>query len=358
MTPRERIIKCIEHQEPDRVPLGGSFRPEIVKKLQDHFATKDLGKIYDELGIDWRGGAGMGASAEFRERCKASGGSGTILCPDGSYEDEWGVRMKQILTSSPYEAFVYQPLKDDETRLKTYRFPDPTLPERWTGIEQRVAEQKKKWYVGAGVSTLFKAGWHLRGLQNWLADLVSNEPFVTALLDKMEEYETYIVRRCAEAGVDYISMGGDIAMQKTLFMSPATWRKHFKPRDARILNEAKKRGIRHFYFHTDGNLWPVMDDLIEIGFDIIDPIQPECMNPYEVKEKYGDRITLHGTISSQHTLPFGAVDDVRREVEERIRRCGRGGGLVISPNNVVQYDVPLKNLLAVYETAKQMTYPL
>ena len=356
MTPRERIIKCIEHQEPDRVPLGGSFRPEIVKKLQDHFATKDLGKIYDELGIDWRGGAGMGASVEFRERCKASGGSGTILCPDGSYEDEWGVRMKQILTSSPYEAFVYQPLKDDETRLKTCRFPDPTLPERWTGIEQRVAEQKKKWYVGAGVSTLFKAGWHLRGLQNWLCDLVSDEPFVTALLDKLEEYEAYIVRRCAEAGVDYISMGGDIAMQKTLFMSPATWRKHFKPRDARILNEAKKRGIRHFYFHTDGNLWPVMDDLIEIGFDIIDPIQPECMDPYEVKQRWGSRITMWGTVSVRTTLPVGTPAEIRRLVHERIRGCGHDGGFVLAPANVIMYDTPIDNVLAMFDAVRDFKW--
>ncbi len=358
MTPRERILKCIGHQEPDRVPLGGSFRPEVNRKLQEHFGVADLGKVYDALGIDWRGGVGMKPSNEFLEKCRASGGSGVILHADGSYEDAWGVRKKKILSSSPYEAYVYQPLKDDETRLRSYKFPDPALPERWVGLAQSVAEQKKKWYVGAGVATLFNACWQLRGLENWLADLVSNEPFVTALLDRMEEYETYLVRRYAEAGVDYISMGGDIAMHKTLFMSPAVWRQHFKPREARILDEAKKRGIRHFYFHTDGNLWPVMDDLIEIGFDIINPVQPECMDPYEVKEKYGDRITLHGTISSQRTLPFGTVDDVRREVEERIRRCGPGGGLVIAPNNVVQYDVSIANLLAVYETAKQMKYPL
>jgi uroporphyrinogen decarboxylase len=101
----------------------------------------------------------------------------------------------------------------------------------------------------------------------------------------------------------------------------------------------------------------VMEDLIEIGFDIIDPIQPECMNPYEVKKRFGHRMTLHGTISSQQTLPFGTVEDVRNEVRERIQRCGRNGGLVIAPNNVVQFDVPLENLLAVYETAKEVGCP-
>jgi uroporphyrinogen decarboxylase len=137
-------------------------------------------------------------------------------------------------------------------------------------------------------------------------------------------------------------------------MKPDLWRKHFKWRDAMLIEEARKYGVQHFFFHTDGNLMEVMEDLIEIGFDIIDPIQPECMDPYEIKERFGDKMTLHGTISSQRTLPFGTVEDVRNEVRERIERCGKNGGLVIAPNNVVQFDVPLENLLAVYETAKEV----
>jgi uroporphyrinogen decarboxylase len=119
-----------------------------------------------------------------------------------------------------------------------------------------------------------------------------------------------------------------------------------------LVEEAKKYGVTHFFFHSDGNLMPLMEDLIEIGFTIFDPIQPECMDPVEVKARFGDRVTLHGTISAQQTLPFGTVEDVRNEVLDRIERCGQNGGLVIAPNNVVQYDVPLENLLTVYETVK------
>ncbi|MBM4050616.1 MAG: hypothetical protein FJ279_36430, partial [Planctomycetes bacterium] len=115
--------------------------------------------------------------------------------------------------------------------------------------------------------------------------------------------------------------------------------------------------VKYFYFHTDGNLMEAMEDLIEIGFNIFNPIQPECMDPYEVKRRWGDKIVLDGTISSQHTLPFGTVDDVRREVRERIERLAYNGGLVIAPNNVVQYDVPVENILAVYETAKEVGCP-
>jgi uroporphyrinogen decarboxylase len=137
-------------------------------------------------------------------------------------------------------------------------------------------------------------------------------------------------------------------------MKPATWRKHFKWRDAALVEEAKKYGVKYFYFHSDGNLTEFFPDLVEIGFNIIDPIQPECMDPNEIKERFGDRVVLHGTVSSQHTLPFGSVEDVRAEVMDRVSRCGYNNGLVIAPNNIVQFDVPLENILAVYDTVKEI----
>jgi hypothetical protein len=201
--------------------------------------------------------------------------------------------------------------------------------------------------------TFFRSGWELRGFEQWLIDLALDAPIVPRVLDLLLEQKLEEVRLLADVGVDIMSLGGDIAMHRTLFMQPDTWRKHFKWRDALVVEEGRKHGIERFYFHTDGNLMEVMEDLIEIGFTIFDPIQPECMDPYEVKERFGDRITLHGTISSQHTLPFGTPEDVRREVRERIERCGQDGGLVIAPNNVVQFDVPLENLLALYDAAKE-----
>lgn len=355
MTPRERVWKSIEHEEPDRVPLAGSFRPEVVERLKQRFGTDDWDEVLDHLGIDWRGGIGMGPAAAFRERCEASGGGGSIRHPDGTFEDELGVIQSQPSKDSPYHRYVYHPLAD-EANLKTFEFPDPDDPTRWEGAEERVRKQKEKVLVLAGVGTFFRSAWHLRGFEQWLMDLASNHDFVNELLDRMQENDLRRIRKFCELGVDIISMGGDIALQRGLFMHPDTWRKVFKPRDAAIIEEARKYGVKHFYFHSDGNLWDVLEDLIEVGFDIFNPIQPECMDPYEVKARCGDRITLHGTVSSQHTLPFGSVEDVRREVEDRIHRLAPGGGLTIAPNNVVQYDVPIENILAVYETAQQLTY--
>lgn len=347
MTPRERVLRCLNHQTGDRVPLSGSFRPEIWVKLREHFGTDNTGLITEKLGLDFRG-VGMGASKEFLER---SGGKSYIQYDDGSYEDEWGI--KHVLgEDGRYMRYVYHPLHD-ERDLDTYKF--PSLEGRFKGVKERTEQIKQNYVVSAGTGTFFRDAWNLRGLEAFLVDIATESPFMLKLLDRMLEYKLEIISNYAQAGVDIISIGGDIAMHTQLFMEPALWRKHFKWRDAKLIEEARKYGVKYFFFHTDGNLMEVMEDLIEIGFNIIDPIQPECMDPYKVKELFGDRITLHGTISSQHTLPFGTVDDVKNEVRERIQRCGKNGGLVIAPNNVVQFDVPLENLLAVYETAKNIT---
>lgn len=347
MTPRERVLRCLNHQTADRVPLNGSFRPEVWEKLRQYFGTDDSNEILERLGLDFNG-VGMGTSREFLER---SGGSDTIRHDDGSYEDEWGIRH---VTIGPYMRYVYHPLSDERS-LDTYKFPG--LEGRFKGVREHAERLKQNYVVSAGTGTFFRDAWNLRGLEAFLIDVAIESPFMLKLLDRMLEYKLEIISQFAQAGVDIISIGGDIAMHTRLFMDPYLWRKHFKWRDAALIEEAKKYGVKYFFFHTDGNLMEVMEDLVEIGFNIIDPIQPECMDPYKVKEKYGDRITLHGTISSQRTLPFGTVEDVRSEVCERIHRCGKNGGLVIAPNNVVQFDVPLENLLAVYETAKEIGCP-
>ncbi|MBI2192244.1 MAG: hypothetical protein HYU36_09690 [Planctomycetes bacterium] len=354
MTPRERVLCCLGHRAPDRVPLSGSFRPEVWEKLKKYFGTDDTGRISETLGLDFKG-AGMRLPASFRERAVPTSWAAAIPVGDGVYESEWGVRFT-FGRNSPYMRYVRCPL-EDETSLASYAFPPVDEPGQWEGIEERVSELQSRYVVSGGVSTFFRHAWDLCGLEAWLAHLARPGPFVSRLLDRLMEYKLEQARRLARAGIDIFSMGGDIAMHTGLFMQPEVWRRHFKWRDARLIEEARKYGVKHFFFHTDGNPLEVMDDLIEIGFTIFDPIQPECMDPYEVKARWGDRITLHGTVSAQRTLPFGSVEDVRREVLERIERCGRDGGLVLAPNNVVQFDVPLENLLAVYETARQAAPP-
>ena len=358
MTSRERVSACLSHEEPDRVPLAGEFRPEVLAELRKHLGVEDEEGILERFGIDFRE-VRMSQSAEFAERAilthKMPKFKRMIAHEDGTFETEWGVRIR-FDESGCYYAYVSCPLAD-ESKLSNYKFPNLDAPGRFEEAQEQTRKYKEDYFVKAvGLATIHRQAWELRGYEQWLEDLMLNGTFVEKLSDLILEFELELVRRFARMGVDEISVAGDIAVANNLVMPPDIWRRYFKNREAKLIEEGKKWGVNHFFFHSDGNVLPVLADLVEIGFTIIDPIQPECMDPQEVKREFGDRITLHGTLSSQWTLPFGTVHDVKTEVEQRIMTLGRKGGLILAPVTV-QSDVPLENIVALYDTARQTPLP-
>jgi uroporphyrinogen decarboxylase len=204
----------------------------------------------------------------------------------------------------------------------------------------------------AGVQTAYKHAWELRGMAQWLMDYLINPDFVNKVYDKLYNFMTEVGRRTVPAGIDIFGIGGDFAMQDRIIMGADTWRRFDKPRLKALFDEL--RAINpdlYLYQHCDGCLMEIMDDMVEIGFNIINPIQPECMDPFEVKRRWGDKITLHGCGSLQRVLPFGTANDVRNHVIELIEKCGYNGGLVLT-TNVIGFDVPVGNVVAFFETAR------
>ena len=154
--------------------------------------------------------------------------------------------------------------------------------------------------------------------------------------------------------MDIIHLGDDVGMQDRMLISPELWREWLKPRMARII--AQSRRIRPdilFFYHSDGFIEPIIPDLIEIGINALNPVQPECMDPEEIKKTYGDRLAFWGTVGIQHTLPFGSPDDVEAEVKHRIETVGKNGGLYLSPAHVIAPEVPHENLHAFVKAAKK-----
>jgi uroporphyrinogen-III decarboxylase len=143
-----------------------------------------------------------------------------------------------------------------------------------------------------------------------------------------------------------------------MIFSPELWRRFLKPRMAEFIRTLKtfRPGIKIAY-HSDGNILPVIPELIEIGVDVLNPVQPACMNPEELKNRYGDRLCFWGSIDEQHTLPFGTAEDVRREVIQRIGTLGRSGGLIIGPTHHVQLDTPMENFWAMIRTVTETNDP-
>jgi uroporphyrinogen-III decarboxylase len=222
------------------------------------------------------------------------------------------------------------------------------LPERYAHLDGQVRRYKGAYMIQIETGNIFRDAWEVRGFEDFLLDMRLNPAFATRWLDRITEHKIAEVKQMVARGADIIQMAGDIATELNMMISPRWWRAEIKPRLALVIAATRREGV-YYYFHSDGAMQTVIPDLIEIGFDIVDPMQPECMDLLDLKRKYGAAITFHSTLSSQHTLPFGTADDVRGEVRARLRDLGYNGGLIVAPSNVVQHDVPLANLLAVYE---------
>jgi uroporphyrinogen-III decarboxylase len=151
--------------------------------------------------------------------------------------------------------------------------------------------------------------------------------------------------------------GDDVGSQNQMMISPRMWRKYFKPRMANFISELKaiNPAVKVAY-HTDGNVEPIIPELIEIGIDVLNPIQPASMDPAQIKKEYGDKLCFWGTIDEQQTLPFGTPEDVVNEVRERLETVGYDGGLILAPTHHVQLDTPLENFWAMVNTITQRPY--
>ena len=185
-------------------------------------------------------------------------------------------------------------------------------------------------------------------------DMVARPEWCEFILEKMKQRNMAKACAAARAGVDYIITGDDIANQRAMTFALDQWRKLMKPRWAEVYSAVKaiKPDIQKWY-HSDGDIMDVIPELIEIGVTILNPVQPECLDPVRVKKKYGDKIVLDGTIGTQTTMPFGTPDKVRRVVKERIETLGYDGALILSPTHVLEPEVPIENIEAFVETVKE-----
>ena len=209
--------------------------------------------------------------------------------------------------------------------------------------------------MGELTCTIFEQSWYLRGMENLLTDFLSRPEMATALLDCLTELRCFQARVYAEAGVDILRLGDDVSTQRGMLMSPKLWRRWLKPRLARVIAAARaaRPGVLVFY-HSDGDCRAIVPELIEIGVDILNPVQPECMDPAEMKRLYGDRLSFWGTVGTQTTFPFGSPDDMRQVIRQRVDTVGRGGGLLLAPTHILEPDVPWENIEAFFAAIDEL----
>ena len=282
-------------------------------------------------------------------------GKAYLFHDERTFEDEWGV-VRRVGSDGKHVGWLRGPLSETEKpnlslvrveRSRELRY-DPHLGSQMRGLKDEGA------FTSLVVDNPFKTAWYLRGMQNLLMDYYLNPGFVAELYDRLVDLELPRLKVAVEVGVDPIAIHGDFAMQDRLLVQPDMWRRFDKVALAKMIDFCRTVDPRvRIFIHSDGNILSVMDDLVfDLGIDTINPMQPECMDLSRVKKKYGVQIVMCGGGSLQRTLPFGTVEDVRSEVREIIDRYGQNGGLVIMPSNMVETDVPVENVVAFLETAR------
>ncbi len=279
-----------------------------------------------------------------------------------SYGDEWGVLWKTVNYETRFGKGKYtepfgHPLAD-EHRLESYLPPDPTRPELYAEAERTLRDfQDEYWIVGVTPTTIFECAWALRGYEQLLMDMASDPGRANCILDVPFHYHMAVTQKLVRMGVDMIWLGDDVGSQTSMLMSPRMWRTYLKPRMAQLIASLRAINPRiKIAYHTDGVVYPIIPELIEIGIDVLNPVQPLAMDPVRLKSEHGQRLCFWGSIDLQKTMPYGTPDDVRREVLVRLQTIGRGGGLLIGPTHNLQLDTPMENFWAMVNTIRETPY--
>jgi len=339
MTPRERVWTALGRRVPDRVPKTAGFTPAVQEAFRQATGAGDPA-VYFGWEVRGVGFGGPQALPDF--------GAYFAELPPGTPFTEYGVA--HVPGSFHHFTRLRHPLQQSTglADLETYPWPDFTPAHRHVHLEADVAALHEAGsYVQGGVGHIFEDAWQITSMPKLLTDFVQAPEQAAYVLDRITEDRVFMARRLAEAGCDGLSTGDDVGMQDRMMMSPATWRQWFKPRWARVFRAAKEvNPDLQIMYHSDGAIEPIIPDLIEIGLDVLNPVQPECMDPAALKRQYGDRLAFWGTIGTQTTMPFGTPEEVRRVVRERIETVGAGGGLLVAPTHVLEPDVPWENIVA------------
>jgi uroporphyrinogen decarboxylase len=342
---KQRVLAAVDLAESDRVPMDFLPNPWVTARLHGQWGTATHRELLERLRSDIVDLRGV-VDPQYCGPVPLSRNLG-----DGVRENFWGWRQKVIPSATgPEDCFVEFVLGDAESidDLQRHRWPSPDWFD-FSDLHARLAEWQDFAVMASGAS-VFQHPTFLRSIDQLLMDMALRPEMAHWLMDRFTDfYVAYFDRMltAAQGRIDILRAADDLGTQRGLFFSPEMFRTFIKPRLKKLIEMTHSHEVK-FLFHSCGAIRPVIEDLIEIGVDILDPLQAAAdgMDPQQLKDAYGDRICLHGGICTQYLLPQGTPDQVGREVRRRVAILGRGGGYILAPCHVLQTDVPTENILA------------
>jgi uroporphyrinogen decarboxylase len=330
MTPKERVIAQIQHKETDGIPYTLGFEGDVAERLDEHYGSSDW---RDKLDPHIRHVPAVEfGSVDTEAAYLSTDVFGTV----------WRVDLRPWHLEVPA-------LK--EPTLEGYEFP-PTeafFSEGWRERALEVAADYSDYFLVAGFGFgLFERTWCMRGFMNALMDVLGNPGFYRELVARIADSQMEIIEELLTLPVDGIMFSDDWGDQRGVILGPDRWRELLKPHLARMYDLVHSAG-KYTLSHCCGNCSDVIPDAIEIGLDVLESVQPEAMDPYELKRAYGEHLTFWGGLGSQSVIPFGRPEDIHREVSKLCAEMDRGGGYILSPAKALQPETPTENAAAVVE---------
>lgn len=349
MTGRDRILIALDGAAADRVPCALSFyHVDLAALAPSGFAWDDV------IDVDF---VEFPSSPEDDELQRIA----EPFPPDTRLGTAAQVATYARWQYRPHDAGRGNPLARARTldELRNFHFPEPAARSNDTQLARQVQDLHRRGLAAGGNlphlgGELFETAWRLRGLENFLVDLARRPDWAHCLLDRLAERAGRHATTLARAGIDVLALDDDVGMPGTMMIGPATWREFFKPRLAGIIRGARTiNPALRVLFHSDGYFEPIVGDLVEIGVDAINPLQPEYMDAGSIRRRFGTRPALWGTVGRHTTFSFSTPDEIRREVKARIDSLGRAGLVICPAYDIDEPDIPWENIAAFLAAARE-----
>lgn len=351
MNRREKIMQVIRRERDDYIPFMFELCPSLKNKIMKETGGRDYREFYDMpyWGAELNP---LKSNSDFSVYYKEF--------KQGTVFNEYGVGFEP--SEGSHFTHMLHPMKnfEDLQQFKEYPYPDLRKCFDWNRFAIETEKLKKKDVITfGGPVSIFENAWYMRGMEELMMDMYTDDEKAYYHLERVTEIECERARLFAESGVDLIRYGDDVATQIDMMMSPEMWRKWLKSRLRRVIKAAKDVNPDIIIdFHSDGNVAKIIPDLIETGIEVLNPVQPECMDPIQMKEMYGGKIAFRGCIGTQTTMPFGSTEDVRNEVRRLAEKVGKGGGLILAPSHMLEPEVPISNVIAFVDELQKVNREL
>jgi len=369
MEPRERIRRVLKREgEVDCVPWSlyfgatPSFTPPFFEKFSAQTGIEDVAEHFDfEVRIAHSEdseplyhtttahyGLGMSSNGIGREFF-------TVELPEGVCFSPWGVGVLPWPEDPSCER-IFSPLAGERTLQEIELYPVPGIDEgSIPRVSSKAREIRKRGYLSSAYcGSIYEWCHWLRGMEDFMIDLVIRPELASALIEKVATFTLTFARKHAECGVELLCFYDDYGMQDRLQIPPNLWRRFLKPWWEKIISSLRKDFPECLFFlHSCGKIEEILPDLVEVGFDVLHPLQPECHDVGEVLRQFGSRISFWGTISAQKTIPFGKRSEIEAEVKSRVQIFKDMPVFIISPSNTIGGEVPVDNVVWFIEACQK-----